>query len=135
MSQPTKKSPHPAPTRKPLIYVVDDEPLLLDLAQLSLQSDGYEIKRFLDPESAVQAFAKESPKPMLLISDFAMKAMNGLELIEQCKKLHPQLKTILVSGTAGAEIVHQAPVKIDDFMSKPYLPTSLSLLVKRLLLR
>ena len=90
-------------------------------------------RRFLEPESALKSFQKESPKPSLLISDFAMRPINGLELIEKCKHLHPALKTILISGTAGAEIVHQAPVKIDDFMCKPYQPASLSMLVKRLL--
>ncbi|HEY2953312.1 MAG TPA: response regulator [Verrucomicrobiae bacterium] len=133
MSQPTTSRSHPAQTRKPLIYVVDDEPLLLDLAQLSLQADGYELKRFLEPESALKSFLKESPKPAILISDFAMRPINGLELIEKCKRAHPSLKTILISGTAGAEIVHHSAVAIDDFMAKPYQPTSLSVLVKRLL--
>ena len=133
MSQPTTSKSHPAQTRKPLVYVVDDEPLLLDLAQLSLQADGYELKTFHEPESALKAFMKESPKPALLISDFAMHPINGLELIEKCKRVHPSLKTILISGTAGAEIIQHSTVRIDDFMAKPYQPTSLSVLVKRLL--
>jgi len=57
---------------------------------------------------------------VLLITDFAMGKMNGLELIQQCKVHHPTLKTVLVSGTAGVEILLDSPVPVDRFLSKPH---------------
>ena len=133
MSEPTKKQPSPPRRRKPLIYLVDDESLLLDLAELTLEPDGYDIEKFQDPEQALASFRDAKIKPALLISDYAMDTMNGLELIEQCKRLHPELKTILVSGTAGVEIILDSQVEVDRFMGKPYQPASLSELVRRLL--
>jgi DNA-binding NtrC family response regulator len=131
MSEPSKSS-KPARTRKPLIYLVDDEPLLLDLAEATLQAH-YQTRKFQDPEDAWKAFGKESPKPALLISDYAMGKMNGVELLTRCKNAMPGLKTMLLSGTAGAEIVLNATVKIDRFMGKPYPPSDLIETVKGLI--
>ncbi len=122
-----------APKKPPLIYLVDDQPLLLDLAEMSLLSGGYKLKKFLDPEEALESFLEARPKPALLITDYAMGKMNGLELVERCKAVKPDLKSILVSGTAGAEIMMDSDVKVDRFVGKPYQPTSLAEMVRRVL--
>lgn len=122
-----------APKKAPLIYLVDDQPLLLDLAEMSLLSGGYRLKKFLDPEAALESFLDARPKPALLITDYAMGKMNGLELVERCKAVKPDLKSILVSGTAGAEIIMDSDVKVDRFVGKPYQPTSLAEMVRRVL--
>jgi len=130
MSQSTHKGTSPPKRKPPLIYLVDDQPVLLDLAELSLVADGYDFKKFLDPESALEAFAKARTKPVLLITDYAMGKMNGLELIERCKVVKPDLKSILISGTAGAEVVLGSTVHVDRYMGKPYQPASLADLVR-----
>ena len=133
MSQPEKNQSAPDQGRKPLIYIMDDEPLLLELAEVSLQSAGYGIKRFQDPELALKSFLQANPKPDLLLSDYAMQNMNGLELIQKCKEIKPDLKAILISGTAGAEILLNAPVKVERFLGKPYEPAALVELARKLL--
>ena len=133
MSRRTHKVSKPARKTFPLIYLVDDQPMLLDLAELSLQADGYHFKKFLDPELALRSFLKARIKPVLLITDYAMGKMNGLELIERCKAVKPNLKSILISGTAGAEIVLDSNVEVDRFMGKPYQPASLADHVRRVL--
>ena len=134
MSPPTQdRRPPPRRKRKPLIYIVDDESLLLDLAEVSLQTGSYQIRKFQDPEAALAGFLAAKTKPDLLITDYAMGKMNGLELLERCKRVHAELRTVLVSGTAGAEIVLGAPLKIDRFLGKPYQPDGLRDLVKAVL--
>ena len=117
----------------PLIYLVDDESVLLDVAEAALQAEGYRTKKFDDPEDALRSFLKAKSKPALVISDYAMGKMNGLELIERCKKADPGLKTILVSGTAGAEILLDAPVRVDRFLAKPHQAETLCELVRSVL--
>ena len=68
-----------APGKVPLIYLVDDQPLLLDLAEMSLVAEGYKLKKFLDPEVALESFLEARAKPALLITDYAMGKMNGAE--------------------------------------------------------
>lgn len=105
---------------KVLIYVVDDEPMLLELAATVLQPSGYEVKTFIDPTAALKAFAAATVRPALLITDYAMHSMNGMELLRECKRIHPQQKTLLVSGTVDEAIYRNAPVKPDRFLAKPY---------------
>ncbi len=118
---------------KHLIYIVDDEELLVDLAAYSLQDDRYELAKFLDPAEAWAAFAQAEPKPSLLVSDYSMKPFDGLKLIEKCKAASPKLKTILISGTAGPEIVKECSVPVDRFIAKPYQPQLLAEAVRSLL--
>jgi DNA-binding NtrC family response regulator len=119
--------------KKLLVYLVDDEPVLLDVAEAALQAEGYVFKKFHDPQAALASFRKARNKPAVLITDYAMGKMNGLELIQRCRQLHPGLKTILISGTAGAEIVLDAPVQVDRFLAKPYQSQNLAELVRRVL--
>lgn len=119
--------------QQPLIFLVDDQALLLDLAEVSLSNRGYRLRKFQDPASALQCVRKSRKKPDLLITDYAMGKMNGLDLIEQCKRVAPRLKTILVSGTMGPEIILDSPTRIDRFLGKPYQPTDLAHLVNRVL--
>lgn len=133
MSSATEINPPSSAKKKPLVFLVDDQPALLDLAEVSLQDCGCTLRKFLDPEAALAAFLRAKPKPALLITDYAMGVINGLELIEQCKAAKPDLKTIMISGTAGAEIILDSVVKVDRFLGKPYQPPTLAELVRRVL--
>lgn len=103
-----------------LIYVVDDEPMLLELALVILEPLGYMVKTFRSAEAAMQAFKAADPPPVLIITDYAMHTMNGLELLNACRRLRPHQKALLVSGTVGPEIYRGAPVKPDRFLAKPF---------------
>jgi CheY-like chemotaxis protein len=133
MKQPIRARRVRPPKASALVYLVDDEPLLLDLAELTLQGAGYRLRKFLDPELAYQAFARARNKPDLIISDYAMGRTNGCDLLARCKQLAPALKTILVSGTVGPETVLNAPLTIDRFLAKPYQPAILAELVRSVL--
>ena len=119
--------------KQPLLYLVDDEEMALDVAEAMLAPQGFRVKKFRDPEAAVKNFREAKSKPELLVTDYAMGKMNGLELIEKCKAAHPSLKTLLVSGMAGAEIMISAPVQADKFLAKPYPAPTLVETVRDLL--
>jgi Response regulator containing CheY-like receiver, AAA-type ATPase, and DNA-binding domains len=103
-----------------LIYVVDDEPMLLELAAVILQPLGYAIKTFRDAASALESFTAAKPYPVLLITDYSMHAMNGMDLIKACRQLQPQQKILLISGTVGEDIYRNSNEKPDQFLAKPY---------------
>jgi len=133
MSELKQNAPHGGEARRPLIYIVDDEPLLSDLAKASLESEQYEVKQFQDPELALKSFQEASRKPDLLLTDYAMGKLNGLELIQKCKEIKPDLKTILTSGTASAEILRNTPVRVERFLPKPYRGATLLQLARSVL--
>jgi DNA-binding NtrC family response regulator len=100
------------------IFVVDDEPMLLDLAAAILQPLGFEVRTFRDPQTALAEFPKA--KPAVLITDYAMGAMNGMDLVRECKRVNPQQKILLLSGTVDERIYADATAKPDTFLAKPY---------------
>lgn len=122
-----------AHSREKVIYVVDDEALLLELVSVILEPCGYDIKTFHDPESALRAYASAQPEPALIITDYAMHTMNGLELLAACRRIQPRQKALLVSGTVGPEVLDHAPCQPDRFLSKPYQAKQLIVAVKSLL--
>lgn len=134
-AQPESDRVEPQACAKTLIYVVDDEAMLLELAAVILEPLGYEVKTFHDPGSALEAFIAARPRPALVITDYAMHSMNGMALIEACRKLEPNQKILLLSGTVGPEIFFNAPVKPDRFLEKPYHARQLIDLVKSMLAR
>ncbi len=103
-----------------LIFVVDDEPMLLEVADMILGSAGYHVKTFRDAESALDVFSSSHPPPALILTDYAMHSMNGMELIRQCRRVHPGQKTLLVSGTVDETVYRDSPCKPDQFLAKPY---------------
>lgn len=115
------------------IYVVDDEQMLLDLAEMILEPAGFQVCLFRDPQEALTEYqAAESP-PDVLVTDYAMPQMNGMDLIRECKRLHPGQKTILLSGTVDEGIYAESAVKPDRFLAKPYQVSKLVEVIRGLL--
>ncbi len=120
MSHAPSTSASPGQKARPLIYVVDDEAMIVTLIDAILQGQGYELKLFRDPELLLKSLVEANPKPAVLVTDFAMGDINGLELIEKCKKVHPPLKTILISGSIDENFARLNLIKPDKFMAKPF---------------
>ncbi len=118
---------------RPLVFAVDDEPMLLELVAMVLEPLGCRVQTFRDPATAVRAFALAQPRPELIITDFAMHAMNGLDLIRDCRRIHPHQKILMVSGTVDEAIYRDSPDKPDQFLAKPYPAAQLAEMVMALL--
>ena len=101
-----------------LVFIVDDEPMLLDLAAAILQPHHYEVRTFRDPRMALTEFA--SAKPVVLVTDYAMGDMNGMDLIRECRRINPAQKILLLSGTVDESIYNNEAAKPDLFLAKPY---------------
>ena len=102
----------------PTVFVVDDEPMLLELAEAILKPQGYNVRTFRDPELALKEFPVA--RPDVVITDYAMGRMSGMDLIRECRRLNPRQKMILLSGTVDEHVFANAPVKPDQFLTKPY---------------
>jgi len=107
-------------TREGVIYVVDDEAMMLEMAAVVLGSLGYSVETFLNAEAALAAYAQARSRPCLIITDHGMPAMTGVELIAACRGVEPEQKTMLVSGSQEEQIFRDAPCKPDLFLAKPY---------------
>jgi CheY-like chemotaxis protein len=101
-----------------MIFVVDDEPMLLDLAAAILQPLGYEVRTFRNPQTALAEFS--TAKPAVLVTDYAMGEMNGMDLVRECRSINPRQKIMLLSGTVDEHIYADTAAKPDAFLAKPY---------------
>jgi len=104
----------------PVVFVVDDEPALLDLLEMVLVPEGFDVRTYQDPLRAMAEYATLQPPPSLVITDYAMAGANGLEVIRACHKLNPRQKTMLLSGTVDESVYADSDVKPDIFIPKPY---------------
>ena len=116
-----------------LIYIVDDEPTLLELAEYILEMEGFRYQKFEQPREALETFNASDPKPDLIVTDYVMMGMDGLQLVGECLRVKPDLKSILVSGTVQEEVVHRSPIKVDHFLRKPYLAQEFLDAIRRVL--
>ncbi len=114
-----------------MVFIVDDEPMLLELASVVIKPLGCEVRTFRDPETALKEFTIARPK--LVITDYAMGRMSGMDLVRECRRLEPGQKIILVSGTVDEHVFAEAPAKPDRFLSKPYQLQDLSDCVREFL--
>jgi two-component system cell cycle sensor histidine kinase/response regulator CckA len=103
---------------KSTVFVVDDEPMLLELAEAILVPLGYDVRTFRDPEAALKEFPVV--RPTVVVTDYAMGRMSGMDLIRECRRLNPAQKMVLVSGTVDGAIFADAVVQPDRFLTKPY---------------
>ena len=133
MNEPKASGSPPGTGRNALIYVVDDEPMLLELASAILRPLGYEVVAFRDPESALKRFASAKPQPDIVITDYAMHAMNGMALLSACRQIRPRQKVLLLSGTVDETIYGSAADRPDLFLAKPYQAKQLVNMVEALL--
>jgi CheY-like chemotaxis protein len=100
------------------IFVVDDEPMLLDLASAILQPLGFNVRTFRDPKAALTEFS--TARPTVIVTDYAMGAMNGMDLVRECRRVNPRQKIMLLSGTVDERVYDNESVKPDRFLAKPY---------------
>jgi two-component system, cell cycle sensor histidine kinase and response regulator CckA len=107
------------------IYVVDDDPTILEVTHTLLEIHGYRVAAFQSPEDALKAYAAAKPRPRLLLTDYVMPGMNGMELIDRCREVEPQLRSVMMSGSVGEEVFRGSSSKPDQFLRKPFLAAQL----------
>lgn len=112
------------------ILLVEDEPNLRQIISSVLAEEGHDVHTSPDGEAAI-TFLKEKRTPHLVITDFAMPRKSGKDVIEYCRKEHPTLPVILITG-----IVHQGLPEWEALgavasLQKPFKMEELLALVKK----
>lgn len=83
------------------ILVVDDEMFLADALCDFLKQEGYQCEAKGSGQEALHLMAEERPE--VVITDFNMPGMTGIELLEQIKKGHPETKVLILTGFADVD--------------------------------
>ncbi len=118
---------------RPIVLVVDDEPLVADTLSLILSQAGYAAVTAYDGMSALELASGLMPE--LLISDVAMPMMNGVELALAVVTSRPACQVLLFSGHAtSADLVNALDAGYDfPLLPKPLHPTEMLKRVSQML--
>jgi len=106
--------------RKPVIMLVDDEPMVTQVLAsfLELETD-YEV---ITCASGAEALEQMSAKPVdVMVSDFLMPGMNGLELLAEVGRRDPEIPRLMLTGYADKENAIRAinEVGLFQYLEKP----------------
>ena len=110
------------------ILLVDDDPLILQALTRILRSEGYEVIAHCDPAKAAQ----ESDF-VVVITDFMMPQMNGIELLGVLRRARPEAVRILLTAAADFKVASDAVNRgeIYRLLGKPWTLAELSACVKQ----
>jgi anti-anti-sigma factor len=101
-----------------LILFADDEPDICDEISGYLTAKGYKVIVAHNGRDAVSLFKKQMP--VLVLTDYRMPGMDGLELLRAVKSIKKEIHVVLISGAADMKTIVEA-IKNDafDFLLKP----------------
>ena len=109
-----------------LILVIEDQAEVCEAVIEILHSAGYHTLRAANGYEGVALFQEHQAAIDLVILDVLMPGISGLETLERLRTIEPAIKVILTSGYSEHTIFTQMQRhRPTDFLSKPYLDTSL----------
>jgi two-component system cell cycle sensor histidine kinase/response regulator CckA len=104
------------------ILLVEDDPSVRDVVQAVLRDLGYTLLEAANGGEAFLLAEKRRTRIDLLMTDVVMPGMNGRELSERLRAIHPEMKVLFTSGYTEEVVVHHGVVERDvSFIGKPYL--------------
>ena len=117
-----------------LILLVDDEPSILQLAQMYLEREGFRVKIASDGEAALEAVRVLCPA--LIVLDVMLPKLDGFEV---CKRLRqrddPAAILMLTARDEDIDKILGLELGADDYLTKPFNPRELVARVKAILRR
>ena len=102
------------------ILVVDDEEAVLAIVRSTLENYGYQVLTAGSGLEAIARFSKNSDAVHLVITDLAMPFMDGRGAIVALRKIRPDVKIILASGSEKEVEDLRKDMPTDAFIAKPF---------------
>jgi DNA-binding response OmpR family regulator len=104
---------------KKRVLVVDDEPSLLRLLQVTLETEGYDVVLASDGETAVKRVEQDRPDIMLL--DVMMPVIDGWGVLERLHDVPKRPRIICLSAkTNRRDLVKGWTLGADEYLTKPF---------------
>ncbi|MFZ5618392.1 MAG: sigma-54-dependent transcriptional regulator [Pseudomonadota bacterium] len=116
------------------ILVVDDEADIRDLVSGILEDEGFNPRTAANSDGVFKAIRERLPALVVLDVWLQNSAMDGIEILQEIKKVHPELPVVIISGHGTIETAVAAIKKgAYDFVEKPFNADRLILVINRAL--
>ena len=117
---------------KSILYLDDDEAIVFLMTRL-LQREGYRVSVYTDPRDALAAVRAQPDAFDLVVTDYNMPGMSGLEVARALREIRADLPVALASGHITDELRAQAPgAGVKELIYKPNTVDELCAVVARL---
>ena len=101
------------------ILIIDDDPYVRNTFELLFDEIGWPLQTAESAEKGLEAIKKQQFD--IIVSDFGLPGMDGLEFFQHAVVTCPASIHILMSADGGDEVISRAyEIGLDDFLQKPY---------------
>jgi len=116
------------------ILLIDDDEWIRDSLCVFFESEGCRLTALETAEEGMEALKKHDYD--ILVTDYRLPGMDGLELLRQIQDTQPHIMTILITAYKSEDVVSEGMrLGIQDFIEKPFttktIEKSLTRLVKK----
>jgi len=116
------------------VLLVEDEVAIVKLSTAMLEDLGYRVLAANSPVEALKLAEVHQGEIQLLLTDVVMPEMNGRDLAEQIKNMHPNLDVLYMSGYTANVIAHHGVLDEGiNFIQKPFSRGNLSIRIREVL--
>ena len=117
---PTAPIAAPAHGKGRHVLYLDDEEAIIFLMKRLLERQGFRVSGFTDPREALAAVRANAGQFDLVVTDYNMPGMSGLEVAQELKAIRADLPVVLASGYITEELRAKAPAAgISELIYKP----------------
>jgi len=128
-------------TPKKLILLVEDEPQIVEVYQIALNTAGFEVESIAMGRDVIEKMKKvrsgQLGKPDLILLDLILPDINGLEVLQEIRKYEEtkNLSVIILTNYGDAELEKNGyDLGVEQYLVKAhYTPTQLAALIKGML--
>ena len=114
----------------PNILIVEDEPKMRRLLEISLTEDGHTVHTVQDAESGLKYFQRESAD--LIVTDLKLPGMNGLEFLQEAKRWNGSVPVVVMTAYGTVETAVEAMrAGASDYVLKPFSMAELRLVISK----
>lgn len=120
--------------RSERILMVDDEPMIVDMVERMLTTNGYQVVSHTSSMNALNDFIADPNAFHLVMSDQTMPGLTGIEMAKEILSIRPDIPIILCTGyseTVSPEKAHEAGIR--EYIYKPFLANEISSLIRRVI--
>ncbi|WP_106638778.1 response regulator [Allosphingosinicella vermicomposti] len=112
------------------VLLIDDHAGVRTTTTALLSDFGHQVAEASDGLEAIAAMSADTHCCDLVITDYAMPSLSGIEVVRRLRELRPDLPAIIITGYADADNIQNRPANV-TVLTKPFTPEKLTAAIRR----